>query len=144
MPDYPILLEKHGHAGYGDPPDIRLPAQEFYRVGGPGEMYMAEGINDGLPAKPRDPKMDLKKGPGAGAPITKNYPLHVDGVREQKRRELEYFRGINVPEGAKVGEGCSAATWMRGRGQVRFAVAWSHCGFACLLLAACCLLPALD
>ena len=27
-----ILLEKHGHAGLGDPADIRKPAQEFYHV----------------------------------------------------------------------------------------------------------------
>jgi len=117
----PILLEKHGHFGHGNPPDMRVPAQEFYKLGGPGEMYMAEGFyNDGLPAKPKDPRMDLRKGVGASAPITKNQPLHVDGVAERKRRELEYYRHINVPEGKApgLGEGCSGVTWMRGRGQV--------------------------
>lgn len=112
----PILLEKNGHFGHGDPADIRLPAKEFYMVGGHGG-YMAEGFRDGLPAKPKDPRMDLRKGVGASAPITKNQPLHVDGVAERKRRELEYYRDINVDINGQ-GEGCSGVTWMRGRGQV--------------------------
>ena len=47
---------------------------------------------------------------GKKAPITKNQPLHVDGYAEQKRKDLEVYRGIND------GMGCSAATWIRGRG----------------------------
>ncbi|KAJ1484519.1 hypothetical protein T484DRAFT_1796669 [Baffinella frigidus] len=86
-------------------------------VGGHGG-YMAEGFRDGLPAKPKDPRMDLRKGVGASAPITKNQPLHVDGVAERKRRELEYYRDINVDINGQ-GEGCSGVTWMRGRGQAK-------------------------
>ena len=116
----PILLEKHGHAGIGDPADVRKPAQEFYMVPYPP---MAHNANDDIGARPKgalptqqnyeygwaNARMPARE--GRKAPITKNQPLHVDGYAEQKRRDLELYRGINE------GMGVSAATWLRGRGE---------------------------
>lgn len=113
------MLEKHGHAGLGDPADIRKPAQEFYHVPYPP---MAHNPADDMGPRPKgafktvdeqergwaNAKLPARK--GKKAPITKNQPLHVDGYAEQKRKDAEMYRGINE------GMGCSAATWIRGRG----------------------------
>ena len=115
-----ILLEKHGHAGLGDPADVRKPCQEFYLVPYPP---MAHNPNDEIGPRPKgafktvqeqefgwaNAKIPARQ--DQKAPITKNQPLHVDGYAEQKRKDAEFFRGIND------GMGCSAATWLRGRGE---------------------------
>ena len=112
---------KVGHAGHGDPADIRKPAQEFYMVPYPPP---AHNPNDDFGPRPpgalktvinneyawANAKIEARRPRSARkAPITKNQPLHVDGYAEQKRKDLEYYRDIND------GMGVSAATWIRGR-----------------------------
>uniref|UniRef100_A0A7S4M0D2 Uncharacterized protein n=1 Tax=Guillardia theta TaxID=55529 RepID=A0A7S4M0D2_GUITH len=109
-----ILLEKHGHHGYGDPPDPRKPALEFYVVG--ADNYgldtvhydprpMAWDANDDIAYN--RPRSSAHTREMIGFPLTKHQPLHVDRAAEKKRKEIELYRNLNG------GMGFSTATWMR-------------------------------
>mmetsp|Transcript_20653 Transcript_20653/g.49825 ORF Transcript_20653/g.49825 Transcript_20653/m.49825 type:complete len:473 (-) Transcript_20653:417-1835(-) len=116
------LVVEVGHNGYGEPPDIRRPAQEFYML--PNQNPMAVDGNDDMvrpmgarpTLRPRETgwggqKIEKMADRVAGVPITsKQLPLHVDSVAERKRRQYEACsRALND------GMGCSAVTWLRNR-----------------------------
>eukprot|EP00960_Hanusia_phi_P034844 751317-Hanusia_phi.AAC.10 len=131
-----ILLEKHGHHGYGDPPDPRKPALEFYVVG--ADNYGLDTVHyDPRPMAwdPNDdvaynrPRSQARTREMIGFPLTK----HQSGAfaslcmwTEQPRRSerqgatsswdlvcLQLEQDIEIYRNLNGGMGFSTATWMK-------------------------------